>query len=173
MSPHWPGSLNRPGKDMAGVAQVCCSGCRAPLGRLQEKARLGVVLCKRAAGEIFLPLTSRRPMFTPLGGSSLYFQPLAATQEANSHAPWCGVSPKSRETTCWDEAQCGGSNASTGPGFQLESQAGCVKDTIQVSGLPSARRGSRGNLRRCTKIASNTLALQNGNFIIRESYRLL
>ena len=34
---------------------------------------------------------------------------------------------------------------------------------IEVLSLSSKKRDSKGNLRRCTKIASITLALQNGN----------
>ena len=37
------------------------------------------------------------------------------------------------------------------------------QDVIEVLRLSSNKRDSRGNLRRCTEIASNTLALQNGN----------
>lgn len=72
-----------------------------------------------------------------------------------------------------------GSKGYAGPGFQLElwparkvrKGNGYVRDTVGVLGLPSAR-GSRGNQRKGTKIASDILALQNGNFVKRESYIL-
>ena len=46
---------------------------------------------------------------------------------------------------------------------EFSEGSGHGQDVIEVLRLSSNKRDSRGNLRRCTEIASNTLALQNGN----------
>lgn len=127
---------------------------RTPLERLREETTLRAVHCrKEGEGGNFsaqISPASHFPLatFHPMGRNPLYFQPLAATQEASSDAPQCGISSKSRMTI--------------GPIVEKAKAMQAQGSNLNFSSLRELSKGSGHDLRRCSKIAFNTLALRTG-----------